>query len=482
MIEAAFDRFNHELEARLSFTSSQSIAWSMNESLSAQLTELKQINSADFFAHMGERIAPQIQSAFSSAIAPVTASIDAAMARLADSSQTGMSDLLSKFSETLHGGAGAELRELAATLQTMRGALLEAQGGIDRTGEDFGRRMTEAAENLSRLVSDAGGRMTDSSEQSRNAMMDVIGALRETFERANQKVDEQLGNAATTASGKVEEAMTRVMTKLESQVEDFRQGLGSFHQGMLQQLTETNSQVAAAQASAVSAVAAVSSEAAQALQSGLAAAMQSIREEIDKFAAAIRSVEVGMTSQVAALRDSADQSRRAADAFGTTAQDIRSASAPLMQSGERIAGAAQDLSTTVAGASERISVSVGEANAKLADSVSQSVASFEAGQRSASEFAASLRGHIDRLSTVWAGYSDKFDRVDADLGKAIDDLAGAVSTQGQQLMTYASKVDESFATAISRLNPFLNELKGNTEDLGDAVSELKSVLLPQAAE
>jgi hypothetical protein len=51
----------------------------MNESLSAQLTELKQINSADFFARMGEKISPQIQSAFTTAMAPVTASINNAV-------------------------------------------------------------------------------------------------------------------------------------------------------------------------------------------------------------------------------------------------------------------------------------------------------------------------------------------------------------------------------------------------------------------
>jgi hypothetical protein len=112
-------------------------------------------------------------------MAPITASIDNAMSKLADSSQTGVSDLVNQFTETLHVGAGAELGELTVTLQTMRGALLEAQGGIGRTGDDFGRRMTEAAENLNRLVSEASGRLNESSEQSRNALMDVVGALRE---------------------------------------------------------------------------------------------------------------------------------------------------------------------------------------------------------------------------------------------------------------------------------------------------------------
>ncbi|WP_315769018.1 anti-phage ZorAB system protein ZorA [Bradyrhizobium sp. SZCCHNR2012] len=476
LIEAAFDRLNHQIEQRVRIVSSQSIAWSMNESLSAQLTELKQINSADFFARMGEKISPQIHSAFTTAMAPVTASIDNAMARLSDSSQSGVSELIKEFSQTLQVGAGEELRELTKTLQTMQGALVEAQGGIGRTGEDFGRRMTEAAENLNRLVSDAGGRMNESSEQSRKALMDVVGALRETFERANQKIDEQLGQAASGVSSKIEDAMVRVMGKLEGQVESFRGGLDSYHQDMSKRLNETNAMVGTAQAGAVSAVAAASSEAANALKDGLAVAMQSIRTEIETFASTIRSVELGMTSQVTALRDATEQTRLAADAFGATAQDVRSASAPLLQSSERIAGATHSLTTAVSGASERISVSVADANSKLAESLTRSVASFEAGQRSAAEFAGALGGHISQLSTVWTGYSEKFERVDEELGSAIDDLSEAVSTQGQQLVSYASKVDESFATAISRLNPFLEELKSNTEDLGESVSELKVAL------
>ncbi|MFC0242626.1 anti-phage ZorAB system protein ZorA [Rhodopseudomonas telluris] len=481
-IEAAFDRFNHQIEQRVRIVSSQSIAWDMNETLSSQLSELKQINSADFFARMGEKISPQIQSALTTAMAPVAASIDDAMERLSDSSQSGVSGLIKEFSKTLQVGAGDELRELTKTLQTMQGALVEAQGGIGRTGEDFGRRMTEAAENLNRLVSDAGGRMTETSEQSRKALMDVVGALREAFERANHKVDEQLGQAASGASGKIEEAMVRVMAKLEGQVENFRGGLDSYQQDMSRRLSETDAMVGSAQVNAVSAVAAASSGAANALKEGLAAAMQSIRSELEAFASTVRNVETGMTSQVTALRDATSQTRLAADAFGATAQDVRSASAPLLQSGERIAGATQSLTTVVLGASERISASVVDSNAKLADSVTRSVASFEAGQRSAAEFAGTLGEHIGQLSTVWAGYSEKFERVDEELGSAIDDLSRAVTMQGEQLVSYASKVDESFATAISRLNPFLEELKSNTEELGESVSELKDALrLPARA-
>ncbi|MFT3937637.1 anti-phage ZorAB system protein ZorA [Rhodopseudomonas sp.] len=475
-IEAAFDRFNHQIEQRVRFVSSQSIAWEMNESLAAQLTELKQINSAEFFSRMGEKISPQIQSALSTAMAPVAASIDDAMARLASSSQSGVSDLVKEFSRTVQDGAGEELRELTKTLQAMQVTLAETQGGIGRSGEDFGRRMTEAAENLSRLVSDAGGRMDESSEQSRHALMDIVGALRETFERANQRVDEQLGQAASGASGKIEEAMTRVMGKLESQVEGFRGSLESYHSDISKRASEASAIVGSAQAGAVNAVAAASSEAAKALRDGLAEAMQSIRTELEAFAAAVRNVELGMSSQVSALRDATDQTRLAADAFGATAQEVRSASAPLLQSGERIGLASQSLTAAVSGASDRISASVVDASSTLADSVKQSVASFEAGQRSAIEFSDAMGAHIGQLSAVWTQYSERFERVDDQLGAAIDDLAEAVGNQGNQLVEYVSKVDEGFGRAISLLNPLLGELAGNTEDLGESVAELKVAL------
>lgn len=375
-IESAFDHFNDALEDRLRFVSSQSIAWNMSQSLEAQLTELKQINSADFFAHLGENISPQIQTAFVSAMGPVTTSIDSAVSRLAQSSQTGVADLLNQFTETLHVGAGTELRELTATLQTMRGSLVETQNNLGKAGEDFARGMSEASESLGRMAADAGRHMRD----------------------------------------------------------------------------------------------------------GIAEAMQSMSADFDGFTRTVRDVTTAVSAQVGALREATDQTRRAAEALGGTAQDVRSATGPLLQSGEKIANATLGMSSAVTDASERISSSIVDANKRLGESVSRSVASFEGGQQAAGQVAASIQKHIDQLATTWAAYSEKFERVDQDLGAAIQSLGEAVATQGQQLAGFASEVDEGLAKAISNLNPFLADLKSNTDDLGDAVSELKKAFLPQAAE
>ncbi len=460
LMESTLESFCKAVERRLRYTAPQSITAEMNDTMAGQLTELKQINSADFFSRMGESISPQIQSAFATAIAPVTQSIDQAVGKLADNSQTGMADMVNSFKESIQGGAGTELRELAATLKGMQGALLEAQSGINGSGEDFGRRMSEAAEHLKRLVSEAGERLDASSEQSRSAMVDVVAALRETMEQANRKVDEGLGQAASGASAKIEEAMGRVLGRLEEQIDGFNSGVGTFQAGMSRNLEETRTQVAAAQAGAVQAIGSAAAEAAKALQEGLAEALATIRQEVERFAAAMRGTEASMTAQSNAVREATDQSRAVADAFSRTAQDVRAASAPLTQSSERIAGATE----------------------KMAEAITRSVTALEAGQAASRSMAEALAQHHDQLANAWASYSQRFENVDKSLAAAVEGLAKAARDQGEVVAKHVQEVDQGFADAIGKLNGLLAGIEENTQDLGEGVENLRMVLLPQAAE
>jgi uncharacterized protein YukE len=320
--------------------------------------------------------------------------------------------------------------------------------------------MSEAAENLTRLVSEAGDRLGASSEQSRAAFVDVVAALRETMEQANRKIDEDLGRAAAGASSRVEEAMGRVLERLEGQVSAFSSGLGGFQQGMARQLDETRERVAAAQVSAAEAVGQASTQAAQALREGLAEALRAIRDEVERFATAMRSTETSLAAQGNAVREATTQSRAAADAFSKTAQDVRVASAPLVQSGERIAGATD----------------------KMADALTRSVAALDAGQASSRALAEALTHHNDQLATTWANYAERFENVDKSLAEALKSLAAAAQNQGQILSERVSQIDEGFAAAIDKLNPFLADLNDNAAALGEEVERLRITLLPQAAE
>lgn len=458
-IEAGFDRFCEAVERKLRYTAPQSITAEMSETLAAQLTELKQINSAEFFARMGDEISPQIQAAFATAMEPVTTSIDGAVKQLAANSESGMAELIARFSDSVQGSAGAELRELAASLKQMQQTLTATQQGIHGTGEDFGRRLTEAAEHLNRLVADAGRRMDETSEKTAAVLVDAVHALRDAFEQANSKVDEELGQAAAGASAKMEAAMGRVLERLESQVDGLRSGLESFQNTASRQLEETQQRVASVQSQTAQTIGAAASEAAGALQAGFADAMQAISAEIDRFTAALKTTESTLTMQAETLRDAASQSRSVADAFGKTAQEVRTASAPLVESGNRIA----------------------DASDRMSRSVEQAVTALEAGQLSSKQLADALAEHGNRLVQMWSGFASRFENVDEDLASAVTSLAEAAQQQGQMLSDYAAKVDEGFAKAISHLNPFLEGLSESAEELNDAVERLTRTF-PQAAE
>lgn len=397
-IEGAFEKFCHAVEAKLRYTAPQSITAEMNERMAEQVVELKQINSADFFSRMGEQLSPQIQSAFSTAMAPVTSALSEAMDQISKTSQTGVTDLVQQFTNNLQSGAGTELRELANTLQGMQVTLADAQRNIHGTGEDFGRRLTEAAENLNSLMGQAGERLSQSSDESRQVLSEIVSALKSTSDQAFANVHK----AVETASD----------------------------------------------------------EAGNTIRDGMSVVIETINEQFSSFAAAMQRASQTITDQVGALQNTTVQSRAVAEAFGRTAQDVRTASGPLVQSGERIATATE----------------------KLVEIVKTTATSFSTTHDASKKLAEAMLEQNNRLSESWSQYSERFAKVDEDLAKAYQHLHEATVRQGQLLSDYAKAVDAGLASAVQKLTPLISSLDENTGSLSDSVEDLKTVFTRVAAE
>ena len=458
-IEGSFGRLCHAVEARLRYVPPQTFSARMTRTLDGQLAELKAITSGDFFARMGQELGPQIQAAFQSAVQPMAESIDAAVGRMAENSQSGMSDLISQFTDGVQNGAGSELRELTGTLQTLQASLAGAQAGMNASSEDFGRRMGDAADGLQRLIAEAGQRLGDSSERSRAALADVVDQLRQSFDQARRTVDDGVTQAATGVSDRVEEVMGRVLGRLEEQVGAFGTGLGGFQEGMAAQIDRNAEVVAAVQRNAVDAIGAVTGEMAEVMKRGLLGAMQGITAEVERFSGVMHATQESLVVQIGSVRDSTSQMRGVSDAFTKTAQDVRTASAPLLQSGERIARATESL--------ER--------------SMGTSVSALGSSQQEAGRLAARLGEQATRMSELWGGYATRFDRIDQELARAVTDLAKATQSQGENLTQHAGNVDKAFASATDKLRLFLAEFNDNAEEFGEAVDKLKDVLTRRAA-
>jgi hypothetical protein len=458
-VESSLSDLCQALEKRLDYLAPQKVTTEMVEKLDAQLAELKMINSEEFFSRLGQDIGPPLQQAMHAAIVPLADQIGNAVGELKSESQSGIEGLLARFTDSVQGGAGVELRELATSLNSMQGVLEEARRGISGSGEEFSRRMAEAADNLNRLVAEAGKSLGRSSEQSREVLQDMLATLQTSFEVANQKIDENLAQSATGASARLEAAMGRVLDKLETQVGGLRDAMGGFQESAAAVVDETTRKVADAQARSVEGITHASAEAAAAVKAGLTEAMMDIRREVETFDAALRASQKSLEAQIHAIDAATVRSRDAADAFGQSAQAIRAAVEPVTRSNEKLAGATQTMT----------------------EALGRSLASLDESQKATVSLSESIMAQSDRVTETWREYEKRFGKVDEDLGHAFEKLAMETRKQAELLQDHTKKIDTALAGAVDRLAPFVKELGDGAQDLQDAVDELKTTLTSRAA-
>lgn len=459
-IEGALSKFCEVVEHQLLYTAPQSITAEMNEVGKEQRDQLKEINSDRYFSKLADAVGPLLEDAMSRAMTPVTANIASAVEQLKSTSQTGLADMTKDFAAALHGNAGAEMKGLQEALREIQVSLVETHKGLRGGGEDFSRRLSEAAENLNRLVGEAGTRLEWSAEQSRAGLADVVAAFKQTMDAANARVEVELGNAAAGASGKVEEAMGRVLERLESQVGSLMKGLGDFQTSTADGVEQTRAKFRETQDGIVASMASASSEAAEALKAGMADAFGRIASEIDRFQAAMGRGEIALSNQANAIGDATGQTRAVADAFAEAAQQVRVAASPLIQSADRMAQA------------------TGEMNA----AVTRTVSSMEAANSASGILSQTLAGQIEGLTELWQGYRAQFDKVDQDLAKAIAALSDATTAQSERLAGFTRETDKNLGDAVSRLGKFVSDISESTTDLSDSVEKLVANVRPMAAE
>ncbi|MER9171183.1 anti-phage defense ZorAB system protein ZorA [Mesorhizobium australicum] len=459
-IEGALAKFCEVVEHQLQYTAPQSITAEMNEVGKEQRDHLREISSDRYFSKLADAVGPLLEEAMSRAMQPVTANIASAVEQLKSTSQTGLADMTKDFAAALHGNAGAEMKGLQEALREIQVSLVETHKGLRGGGEDFSRRLSEAAENLNRLVGEAGSRLEGSAEQSRAGLADVVAAFKQTMDAANSRVESELGKAAAGASSKVEDAMGRVLERLEGQVGSLMKGLGDFQASTVEGVEQTRAKLRESQDGLVASMTAASSEAAEAFTTGMADALGRIAAEIDRFQAAMGRGEIALSKQASAIGDATGQTRSVADAFAETAQQVRIAASPLVQTADRMAQATSELNAAV----------------------TRTVSSMEAANSASGALSQTLAGHIERLTELWQGYRVQFDKVDQDLAKAISALSDATSAQAERLAGFTRETDKNLGDAVSRLGTFLSEISESTTDLSDSVEKLVTKVRPMAAE
>lgn len=452
-IEASLGDFCEALEGKMNYLSPQSLSVEMRDSLTAQLAQLKEINSEKFFAGVGQEVAPSISTALTSALSPLTQEIRSAVEQIDRSSHEGVQDLLKQFSELLQGGAGTELRELAGSLQGVLKTMETVRSDMGRSGEEFAAKLGEAAQNLNRLIVEAGENLGKQSEISRQTLEQTLISLRAIFDQTSAKINTNLSSAAEGASSKLTELMERVLSKLELQISGLERSFGGFTQTATGHLAEVGRQMSEAQEKGAKAIAEVSTCTAAALEDGLAAAVTSIRKEAENFAAALRTSSTALGAQAEAIDKASMRTRQTADVFGKCAHAVGTAIDPMTRSNAKVA---------------EITSIVGEA-------VKQAAAALDEGQQATRGLSQAIVAQVSRLTKLWENYERRFAKVDEDLQRAFDKLAQETTKQSQLLAEQTIQIDKGLAGAVDKLAGPVQGIGDGAHELSETVGELKKL-------
>ncbi|MBB4015709.1 Mg2+ and Co2+ transporter CorA [Chelatococcus caeni] len=459
LIEGSFGRFNALLERGLLYAAPQAISMEMSRTMQEQLVQLKDITQGEFFARMGSEIAPRLNAAIADAMAPVTEQIGNAVGNLSASSQDGVQKMLESFTNQLQHGAGTEMRELAATLKQLQMSMVEMQGGLRGSGDDFSAKLAEAAENMNRMVERAGQSFETSSGQSRDALTAVVETLRQTMEKANAEMDASLGAAAGGASAKLEAAMGLVMEKLDRQIGQIGESLTNMQRTMGEQGDYTRQQIEASvshsaeiQKSVLADLQETVGSVSAQLRNAVEEALASVGQRFGELSTSMRAIEGALMNQKVALETTAGEARKTAQAFGESATSVRTATAPLVTVSDKFSGATERMATGV------------ESTLKAIEAARDAIATLAAGLGAATE----------RSSDFWTEFTAKFDAVDTALGRAVETLSRSTSEQQDRLQSHVRGVDQGLSEAIGKLSPFLAQIKDSAEAIADSLEAAHS--------
>ena len=153
------------------------------------------------------------------------------------------------------------------------------------------------------------------------------------------------------------------------------------------------------------------------------------------------------------------EAARTAEAFGRVATDVQLASEPLLVHGERVAGAAES----------------------MASSIGNSVAALAATEEAARSVASALQAHFEQIASVWSAYEQRFKGADQDFGRAAERFHEEVSRHQDAMRNFVIAIDQHTADILAKINTAVAGLNESVENLNETLDEFLPQLVKQGA-
>ncbi|MCB0219605.1 MAG: anti-phage defense protein ZorA [Chrysiogenetes bacterium] len=358
--------------------------------------------------------------------------------------------IVDKFSESITGSAGSEMKAMAGTLSGLQETLQSAASSIRGNQEEMQNATRQVAESVRAALS-------DSSRVMQEELTGTLSSILNRIEQSSSAVAERLQSAgadtASTISGTLDSLSTSLKSSIDSinqNQEEMRRATKEVSDSVAAAMSQSSQSVQEQLTTAMSEMLARIGESSSGLAEQLRAAGQGAAQEMNGTIAAfaegmsrLNSSTEGTGELVAELKTTVTQLRELSSATGSRLKEFGDLVTPISESARNFKESA-DVTQQAMTATQR-----------LTESLQASVIQAKETQ--------------EKLEAVWRGYESRFSGVDESLRKVFVQL-------DEGLNRYTIGVRDFMGTLDDQTAKVSKDLAGAVSELRQAVEEMSEVM------
>ncbi len=416
-LQRRIDDLCTDLGFLLEFESSERISLRQLHILEKQREQLERFNT-DFAIEVAKaletRLTASLGTAIGQAVSPMVSSIDKMAETLSQQTQQGVSDLVQKFTENLHGSAGREMESVVTALSGLQSTLEGTIGRLSQSGGDFGSKIDAVADRMDALMAGAAEKLSASTNNSAQKLEDILGDIA-------IQLREQMGSVATSLKAMTEQSAEVLTNSIGGAANALSASVGSAGT----QLTEH-----------------------------FASMSHDLNEKLAPLAASLGSVEASLRaldnrlgSQFTEIDRLLGRTRELLGTFDGAAERLRDAGVPITATADKF--------TLAAGRIDATSQQMGRAFDQI------------------EKLGTALTETGDRFRDSSKLYQLGTAELDEKLGRIFAAMRDATDQYHRSVTDFVTKLDSQFASAANLLRGGIEELGGVVGDLRDAAEAMQ---------
>lgn len=435
-IENGFDILSQSLEARLVVVTPEAIAYADSRKLKQQ-TEYLRMFTTDVAISVGRYVEEALNNTLpvhlSNAMDPVARKLEEVTGNLNRMNEEALSKMADGFGERLQGATGEQFKGLAGVLQDLKLSL-----------DDISTKMNVSGDALA-------DRIRQSSDEMRSAVATMTSAV-------------------TGIAASVEGGAARSTEAMDRQLDATREAMNGLTDQIAKSIEATASRLIQGSEEAANKFSSEIDDAAHRLGEKTAEAMSDV---LDKFKNSIQQMAGSLdraTSEMREVERSLLAHRSAIDGASTTAREIEAA----------MTGAARSLregSAPLTAAAQGMA----DASRRIGDAIDRAVTTIQGSEIRARELSDHLGTTLDRMSSTWADYEQRFAGVDKNLEDALSKIVEQVHISVDTMNKYVIEFDDKLARTVGLLNGGIDELGEFSRTMSSSVTELRGSIERAAA-